>query len=916
MAFLPWNSYQELVEDFTAIFVPISGSPEDGTVYGVIVVKPGGNVEFPAQIKVAGGSPGVDKVLTSDADGLATWETPTPDRTIQYRVLNITATAPVSPNKYDVYVDTDDNHYYKYNGATWDDLGVATNQDEVINLTDAQEDIYRFNGSTWDEQSTVADGTNIRLEDIGNNFWGFYSYSTSASSWTTFSATPGIFTDPSTGNIGIGTVVPTQVLHIRGSALLDASGTGNSSNLLVKSGSNLEAVLDLYNGTTRKWIISNYGPGNDQLTIRTGSVFATETKVLIDQSGRVGIGEILPLAKLHVKAYTDWQAYFEGLSDRPSVLYFGKESLNTVNDFVDFRFTADDLVSSIVYWRVHLDTGDMVFSTPGKIDFEIGSDAGDDFVVGTNKFIVEGDTGNVGIGTDTPTAALDLPASTIARATTRFRDGIAPTSPNAGDTWRKIVPADVYGNPSTDNLMINTTKGEYDLLASHLSGDTVFVDSLDDLPAPVAGKITFEDKTYTFRSGNFILPYTLVIPENTVVGMRGGTIIYVGGGNLFESTADIGTGGLIISESTIVDFVGTGTLFNITGSDKPNSVIRIDMSIITGFSSLGTITDLDILVLNQNYITDMGGGITIDDTNTIAFVVNGFVDWKNQSTTMINITGTIDIVNIIGNTLKPQSNESMFNFDSAATFESCIVSSNTLNLNAGGAIFAAGSKDKSDINFKYSGNTTLEDSIAQAEAYITIEAATSLVQDIPSKIAGTLADGAERFQADTTGRLTYTGLEEIFINVSANPSGIAGGANQDVSFYFSQGNDTLNTITAVTDQGGGVIRITTGNPHGLTTGDRVAQTNTTSYNDTYTITVIDATNYDITETFVATETGNWQLIVEKTKAMNTIISSTKSSATFIQSKLTFRTNDFVECFVENNTTSNSVTIKTMSIIAN
>lgn len=36
----------------------------------------GGNVEFGGQIKIAGGNPGTGKVLTSDANGLARWETP------------------------------------------------------------------------------------------------------------------------------------------------------------------------------------------------------------------------------------------------------------------------------------------------------------------------------------------------------------------------------------------------------------------------------------------------------------------------------------------------------------------------------------------------------------------------------------------------------------------------------------------------------------------------------------------------------------------------------------------------------------------------------------------------------------------------------------------------------------------------
>lgn len=43
--------------------------------------------------------------------------------------------------------------------------------------------------------------------------------------------------------------------------------------------------------------------------------------------------------------------------------------------------------------------------------------------------------GNLGIGTNAPTASLDLPASTTTASSLRMRAGVAPTSPNEGDTW-------------------------------------------------------------------------------------------------------------------------------------------------------------------------------------------------------------------------------------------------------------------------------------------------------------------------------------------------------------------------------------------------------------------------------------------------------------------------------------------------
>jgi hypothetical protein len=43
---------------------------------GIGVSNPSARLEINGQIEITGGTPGVGKVLTSDANGLATWETP------------------------------------------------------------------------------------------------------------------------------------------------------------------------------------------------------------------------------------------------------------------------------------------------------------------------------------------------------------------------------------------------------------------------------------------------------------------------------------------------------------------------------------------------------------------------------------------------------------------------------------------------------------------------------------------------------------------------------------------------------------------------------------------------------------------------------------------------------------------------
>ncbi len=56
-------------------YVSIS-TRQSGSISEVLRATQDGDVEIAGQIKITGGSPGANKVLTSDANGLATWETP------------------------------------------------------------------------------------------------------------------------------------------------------------------------------------------------------------------------------------------------------------------------------------------------------------------------------------------------------------------------------------------------------------------------------------------------------------------------------------------------------------------------------------------------------------------------------------------------------------------------------------------------------------------------------------------------------------------------------------------------------------------------------------------------------------------------------------------------------------------------
>jgi hypothetical protein len=119
-----------------------------------------------------------DNIQNAPSFGSPTWLDP-----VQYRVLDISASPPGGAQTGDVYVDTDDNHYYKYNGVSWDDLGAASTGDRVINLANANEEIYTFGGSTWSAEGVNSDNDAVVVNDDGDGKQAQYIYDTTSASW-------------------------------------------------------------------------------------------------------------------------------------------------------------------------------------------------------------------------------------------------------------------------------------------------------------------------------------------------------------------------------------------------------------------------------------------------------------------------------------------------------------------------------------------------------------------------------------------------------------------------------------------------------------------------------------------------------------------------------------------------------------
>ncbi len=119
-----------------------------------------------------------NNITNAPAFGSPNWDDP-----VKYRISIFSATAPVTPVVGEVYVNTGDDHFYKWNGSTWTDEGLASVDDRVIDLDNATQNIFTFNGTTWDDAGQTDDNIAVMLNDDGDGKNSQYVFATEDDTW-------------------------------------------------------------------------------------------------------------------------------------------------------------------------------------------------------------------------------------------------------------------------------------------------------------------------------------------------------------------------------------------------------------------------------------------------------------------------------------------------------------------------------------------------------------------------------------------------------------------------------------------------------------------------------------------------------------------------------------------------------------
>ena len=307
------------------------------------------------------------------------------------------------------------------------------------------------------------------------------------------------FTIQDTGNVGIGTTSPTQILDLcsaqNADCFLEFSEDNGSGTTLPKW-----FIGNEYNADS--FVISNGTEANAELTILTG--------------GNVGIGTAAPSYNLEISNATGGS--------------LGLHRFDADNNIGD----GDDL--GVIYFGGDDDSSDGTFNIGAKILSEAvgtwvggGNDCGGDLSFWTNpdgtgtglteRMVIQG-AGNVGIGTASPDTKLEVVGSFAANGPSStfvtFADGDNTPSVATGNIFKHHASADTItmfdgGVCGQIITVISTHNQTYDVTGTNLKGGTADI-------ATATGDVTM----WVFDGTYWYLLSWMDVTDNLADGSAGG----------------------------------------------------------------------------------------------------------------------------------------------------------------------------------------------------------------------------------------------------------------------------------------------------------------------------------------------------------------------------------------------------------
>ncbi len=201
------------------------------------------------------------------------------------------------------------------------------------------------------------------------------------------------------GNVGIGTTNPVSKLEIVNAAaldvLIDNTGTGNTTLTLDRQTSSGEAKMLLQDGGVTQWGIGAKASSNN-FVIRDADT--TERLTILKSNGNVGIGVTAPVSLLHVNAPV-------GTIGTMTIGGGNLESLEgEINARLDFKSNDPSVMSANNISASIVSVSELYNGSRTGLGFYTYTQTGD---ILSEKMRIS-HSGNVGIGTTTPLATLNV----------------------------------------------------------------------------------------------------------------------------------------------------------------------------------------------------------------------------------------------------------------------------------------------------------------------------------------------------------------------------------------------------------------------------------------------------------------------------------------------------------------------------